>query len=84
MDNFNRITVSDEGDIVLFPTSGNESFIFGQPENIEDKFSRIHKYYSHIKAAKGDIYGTVNVKYKGQIICRAKDMSQPWTSEPEN
>lgn len=81
---YDRIAVSEEGDVVLLPVRGDERFIFGQPDLIEDKFSRIHKYYSHIKAAKGGIYGTVNVKYKGQIICRAKDMSQPLTSEPEN
>lgn len=80
---FNRIEVSGDGDIVLLPVSGQERFILGQPVMIEDKFTRIHKYYSLIKTEKGDIYETVNVKYKGQIICRAKDMSQPLTSEPE-
>jgi len=86
MINFDRIVVSEEGDIMLLPANnkGDERFIFGQPDSVEEKFFRIHKYYSHIKAAKGGIYGTVNVKYKGQIICRAKDMSQPSISEPGN
>jgi len=82
--NFNRIEVTENGDIVLLPASGEEHFIFGQPELMEDKFSRIHKYYSVIKTVKGDVYETINVKYKGQIVCRAKGMLQPLTSAQEN
>jgi len=82
--NFNGIEVADKGEIILRPSAGDESFLFGQPVLLEEKFSRIHKYYSHVKPAKGDIYRSVNVKYKGQIVCRAKDTLQPLTSEQAN
>ncbi|MCQ2182364.1 MAG: hypothetical protein MJY89_03050 [Bacteroidales bacterium] len=81
--NFDGVEVAGNGDIVLLPVSGEERFVLGKPEMIEDKFSRIHKYYTLIKASKGEIYGTVNVKYKGQIVCKTKDMLQPLTSGQE-
>ena len=48
-----------------------EKFIFGFPEKWEEKFKRIEKYYKYIASREeGKKYSTVNVRYKGQIICR--------------
>ncbi len=70
-DNIVQITVRDNGDLVLIPRKGKERFLFGKPDDIEDKFSRMEKYYTGIVPAKGEgYYSTVNVKYNGQIICR--------------
>ncbi|MCQ2173222.1 MAG: hypothetical protein MJZ17_10820 [Bacteroidales bacterium] len=71
---FNGCRIGDNGDVILLPSSGKEEFIIGDLMGIEDKFNRIDKYYSHIYARKGDFYSIVNLKYKGQIICRTKDM----------
>lgn len=71
---FNGCLVESNGDIVLLPSSGEEKFIIGPLVDIDDKFNRIDKYYSYIYARKGDFYSIVNLKYKGQIICRTKDM----------
>lgn len=69
--NIVQISVQDNGDIILVPRTGNEKFIFGGPDNFEEKFARIEKYYTAIKPAKEDgHYSSVNVKYDGQIICR--------------
>ena len=70
-ENIVQITVRDNGDLVLVPRQGKEKFLFGKPDNIEDKFSRMEKYYTGIVPAKGEgYYSTVNVKYNGQIVCR--------------
>ncbi len=69
--NIVQITVRGNGDLVLIPRQGKEKFLFGGPDNLEDKFSRMEKYYTGIVPAKGEgYYSTVNVKYNGQIVCR--------------
>lgn len=69
--NISQVTVKPGGDLVMVPRQGKELFIFGLPVDIEDKFSRIGKYYTAIVPAKGEgFYSTVNVKYNGQIVCR--------------
>ena len=66
-----QISVDEGKDLILIPREGNEKFLFGQPANIEDKFRKMEKYYTHIIPAKGkDHYKTVDLKYKGQIVCK--------------
>lgn len=70
-ENISQITVRPGGDLVMVPRQGKELFIFGGPDNFEDKFSRMEKYYTSILPEKGEgYYSTVNVKYNGQIVCR--------------
>ena len=66
-----RVYVDGNGDVTVEPREGGEKFIFGTPEDFEDKFSRISRYYSDIKTRPdGASYKTVNLKYDGQIVCR--------------
>lgn len=66
-----QITVSDNGELTLVPREGKEKFLFGQPDNIEDKFKRMELYYTGILPAKGEgKYTRVSVEYDGQIVCR--------------
>lgn len=66
-----QISVDRNGNLTMIPRKGNEKFLFGQPEDIEEKFGKMEKYYTHIIPAKGDgYYSTVNLNYKGQIVCR--------------
>lgn len=68
-----QIHVDEKKDLVLVPREGDEKFLFGQPEDIEEKFRKMEKYYTHIIPAKGDgFYKTVDLKYRGQIVCREK------------
>ena len=70
-ENISQISVISGGDLVLVPRKGKEKFFFGQPVDIEDKFSRIGKYYTAIVPSKGEgYYSSVNVKFAGQIVCR--------------
>ena len=66
-----QITVGDDGNLVMKPAEGKETFLFGPPERIPEKFSLMGKYYSAIVPAKGaGYYSTVDVRYKGQLVCR--------------
>ena len=59
------------GEIVMIPRNGKEKIIFGKPGDVEAKFRRLEKYYTCIVPEKGEgYYSTVDVRYKGQIICR--------------
>lgn len=68
-----QISVDAKGDIILIPREGNEQFHFGQPSDIAEKFRKMEKYYTHIVPAKGTgHYKIVDLKYRGQIVCREK------------
>ena len=68
-----QISVDGKKDVILIPREGNERFIFGQPVEIEEKFRKMEKYYTHIVPAKGSgRYRTVDLKYEGQIVCKEK------------
>ena len=70
-ENICQITVRENGDLVMIPRKGKERFIFGLPEDFGRKFDLISRYYTSILPHKGaGSYSTVNVKYKGQIVCR--------------
>lgn len=70
---FERINVLANGDLTLIPREGRERFIFGKPCEPAVKLARIAEYYTKIApAVEPDSYATVNVKYKGQIVCRKK------------
>jgi len=65
------ISVNPRGDIELRLSGGKERFIFGSPDELDDKFARLGKYFSHIVPAVGEgFYKSVNLKYNKQIICR--------------
>ena len=68
-------SVNKNGDIELSPVEGKEKFILGEPRDIESKFERMGKYYTHIlpsldSAKREGYYKSVNLKYNKQIICR--------------
>ncbi|HAZ74451.1 MAG TPA: hypothetical protein DHU72_04615 [Rikenellaceae bacterium] len=67
--------VDSKGDLRLTVQGENEMFIFGNPEQLEEKFAKIDKYFAYIKPFKQEgYYKIVNLKYKEQIICRQKDI----------
>ena len=66
-----QIHVTENTDLILIPREGRERFVFGQPEDIAEKFERMKKYYTAVIPEKGsDKYKEVDLRFKGQIICR--------------
>jgi len=64
-----RIEIIAGHELILRPDSREEIFLFGQPEEIDVKFRKIERYYEKIAPLEQN-YKTVNLKYKGQTICR--------------
>ena len=66
-----QITVCNGGELIMVPREGTERFHFGQPDEIQEKFRKMEKYYTAVVPAKGEKeYSVVNLEYDGQIVCR--------------
>ena len=66
-----QIHVNGNRDLILIPREGNEHINFGQPDNIEEKFAKLEKYYTSIIPAQGNgRYTKVDLRYRGQIVGR--------------
>ena len=67
--NIVKISVDDKNDLVFTPRKGDERFLFGQPVRVEEKMHLMEAYYTSGLADK-KIYRTVDVRYRGQLVCR--------------
>lgn len=66
-----QIYVDTTGDIWLFPRVGNHKIVFGDLNDIEEKFGKLYAFYKNILPTEGwEKYVSVNLKYKNQIICK--------------
>lgn len=66
-----QISVGADGGLTLIPREGEERFIFGQPSSIQEKFSKMERYYTTIIPEKGaSYYKTVDVRFRNRIVCR--------------
>ncbi len=69
--NVSQIRVGRDGNLVMIPRTGDEKILFGGADDIERKFAKLEKYYTHIKPSKEEgYYKSVDVTNKGKIICR--------------
>lgn len=66
-----QIYVDRSGDILLEPRVGNQQIVFGNLDNIPEKFRKLYAFYKDVVPETGwDRYRSVNVKYRNQIICK--------------
>ncbi|MCR5003638.1 MAG: hypothetical protein K5984_04640 [Bacteroidales bacterium] len=66
-----QIHVNGAEDMILVPRKGREKFIFGGPGGYQAKFARMEKYYRSIAPNyEPGYYSKVDVRVKGQVICR--------------
>lgn len=65
-----HLVIKKDGDIDMLPQVTKQTITFGQPENIERKFSKLMTFYKEILPGKGwNTYSSVNLKFENQIIC---------------
>ena len=68
-----EIFFNDEGDIELITRAGDQRIIFGDLDNVAEKFNKLHSFYTYIVPKAGwNKYSCVNLKYRGQIVCTKK------------
>lgn len=75
-ESISKVSVGEEGNLVMTPREGNETFMFGKPDGYRDKFRRMEMYYDYIAPTRDPSskdrkpYKSVSVRYDGQIICK--------------
>jgi len=67
--NIVKITVSSRKNLVLTPREGKEEFIFGEPVRVQEKLYLMKAYYEGV-APEHPEYRTVDLRYRGQLVCR--------------
>ena len=71
--NICQIQVDEHENLVLVPREGRERFLFGAPVRVQEKFALMEAYYRSVAPSKeAGYYGSVDLRYKGQLVCRKK------------
>jgi len=66
-----QLSVSEDDELTLWPQVTKQLILFGQPEEIEEKFKKLMLFYKEVLPKKGwNTYRYVNLKYKNQIVCK--------------
>jgi|TARA_B100001971_G_C18133646_1_gene506273 cell division protein FtsQ len=69
----NQIYVNSKGEYDLIPELGNHLVQFGTFDNAQIKLRNLDAYYrKSLKTDDWDIYKTINLTYKDQIVCTKK------------
>jgi cell division protein FtsQ len=71
-----QIYVNSEQELELYPSVGNHRIIFGDANNIPEKFSKLKLFYTQglNKMDAWTRYSTINLKYKNLVVCTKKEM----------
>ncbi|HET8828372.1 MAG TPA: cell division protein FtsQ [Pelobium sp.] len=69
-----QLYVNDDKDMELVPRVGNQKIILGNAELLEEKFRNLLVFYKKAIPMVGwGAYSTINLKFKGQIVCTRVD-----------
>lgn len=64
-----QLDINRQFDVTMFPQVSKQTVMFGVPENIEEKFTKLKVFYKEILPASGwNKYEKVNLKYLNQIV----------------
>jgi len=69
-----QIFVNTSGDFELVPRVGAQVILFGDYSDCKEKFSNLMSLYKNALPVVGwNKYETINLKYKGQVICTKRE-----------
>jgi cell division protein FtsQ len=69
-----QVFVNNNNDIELVPRVGNQKIILGNAIDMKEKFRNLLLFYKTALPKVGwDTYSTINLKFKGQIVCERRD-----------
>ncbi len=72
-----QIYIEPNQDIVLIPRLGDHKIIFGDTSNANEKFENLLVFYQKALPKVGwQTYHTINVKFKGQLVCSRRDKAE--------
>ncbi|CAN5404010.1 cell division protein FtsQ [soil metagenome] len=65
-----QIFVDAAGDMELIPRVGNQTILFGDEKQMEEKFNKLYTFYKEGLSKTGwNQYKTINVTFKDQVVC---------------
>ena len=65
-----QVYINQKGEAEMIPKVGDHLILFGDLEHMEGKFNKLTAFYREgIRYSGWDVYDTVNLKYKNQIVC---------------
>jgi len=66
--------INNDREIELYPAIGNQKIIFGDDNNIAEKFEKLKIFYTQgLNRVNGwDKYLSINLKYRNQVVCIKK------------
>ena len=68
-----QIYLNNKDEIELVPKVGNHKIIFGDLQNMEEKFWKLKVFYKEgLNYTGWDNYDTLNLKYNNQVVCTKK------------
>ena len=68
---FEQIFVNENNEFELIPVSGDYMIIFGDIDNMENKFENLLAFYKEgIPKIGWEKCKTINLKYKNQVVCK--------------
>jgi cell division protein FtsQ len=69
-----QIYVNKENEMELFPAIGNHKIIFGDAQNVAEKFNKLKLFYTEglSRSDSWTKYSAVNLKYKNLVVCTKK------------
>lgn len=78
-----QLYVNAQGDIELIPRVGQQQIILGNSDGLDEKFQKLMLFYTKIVPRVGiNAYKSVNLKYKGQLVCERGEGFRPELLEP--
>lgn len=69
-----QINVTNNHELELYPSIGDQKIVFGKAKNIAEKFEKLKLFYNEglNKTDGWNKYSTINIKYKNQVVCTKK------------
>lgn len=69
-----QLFVARNYDIEMVPRLGNQKIILGDADDLKSKFRNLYLFYKKALPKVGwDTYNSINLSYKGQIVCEKRD-----------
>lgn len=72
-----QMYVEANQDIILIPRLGDHKIVFGDTSNTKEKLTNLLVFYQKALPKVGwQTYHTINVKFKGQLVCSRRDKAE--------
>jgi len=69
-----QVDITPQLTFEMIPKIGNQTIIFGDAANVDDKFNKLKLFYRKVIPVAGwSRYSIINLQYKNQVVAKIKD-----------